>query len=182
MKLYPPPIVNNMINKEREDWLGQQTRPPLAMKVNDAGRLEIDYDVPLPAPDFSGFHIDPMIRLVMLQELMNILAFNGFKSIEQIDGSLKISKEYWSMEIPDILEQMPFADWLPHKIGRAYKHEYGNNLYSSQQAEIAAYNSKVHGSDHLYEYEKGWTMDTPAQHAEKQRQLVEDAISEADKD
>lgn len=136
MKLYPPPLANKMVSKKREDWLMQQTRAPIAMKVNDAGKLEIDYDAPFPAIDYSDFYIDPSLKEEMLIELRNILSFNGFKSVEQIDGSLKVSKDYWSMEIPDILEQMPFADWLPHKIGKAYKHEQGSNLYSSHQAEI----------------------------------------------
>lgn len=129
MKLIPIPLVNQQVTKDLMDW---HTRQPHIITI-DKDKVDQEFldklsmittttsnDVVIePKP----FIIDELTKEFMLFELQKILEFNGFKSELLDNGSLQVAKEYWSMEIENILEQMPFADWLPHQINKCYEHE-----------------------------------------------------------
>ena len=69
----------------------------------------------------------------MLRELTMILAYNGFSSELLSDDKLKVSKDRWSMEVENILQQMPFPDYLPCQIKKAYEH----HEYERRDAELS---------------------------------------------
>ena len=94
-----------------------------------------------PAKGAQDYPIEDNLRQLMLRELTMILAYNGFSSELLSDDKLKVSKDLWSMEIENILQQMPFPDYLPYQIKKAYEHheyksrdaEYSNANYPSRE-------------------------------------------------
>lgn len=129
MKMYPPALVNKQVTEDMLHWVMMQ---PNTVTMNTATN---EFNV-TPAKGAQDYPIEDNLRQLMLRELMAILAYNGFRSELLSDDKLKVSKEYWSIEIENILQQMPFADYLPHQIKKAYEHQYQNNLYSSQEVRI----------------------------------------------
>lgn len=162
MKLHPPPVVNQRVTADMLHWVMRQSN---TVTMNTATN---EFTI-TPGKGAQDYPINLSVRITMLRELIAILAYNGFNAYEQTTGTLMVKKRGWSFEVPGILDQMPFPEYLPHQINKAYEHyQYDVDL---------DYNRKVHGKDHLYPYEPGWTLDTPAQHAAKQ-QSADDAFSE----
>lgn len=191
MKMYPPAQVNKMMTDARNHWLMVQptksTIPiPDGVKVpKDISGEELTgmigewqkadelLKITTTSPSIQDYPIDDNLRELMVREFMAILAYNGYSSA--ISGNkLTISKERWSMEIENILQQMPFADYLPHQINRAYEHykqKLNESLLECRREDEKEYDRLVHGNDHLYPYEAGWTMASKEVHAEQQREL-----------
>ncbi len=179
MKLIPIPLINQQVTKDLMDW---HTRQPHIITIDkdkvDQEFLDKISMVTTVSNDViiepSEFIIDERTKEFMLFELQKILEFNGFKSELLNNGSLQVSKERWSMEIENILQQMPFADYLPHQINRAYEHykqKLNESLLECRREDEKEYDRLVHGNDHLYPYEAGWTMASKEVHAEQQREL-----------
>lgn len=129
MKMYPPALINKQVTEDMLHWMMMQ---PNTVTMNTATN---EFNV-TPAKGAQDYPIEDNLRQLMLRELMAILAYNGFSSELLSDDKLKVSKEYWSIEIENILQQMPFPDYLPDQIEEACKHQYQNNLYSSQEVRI----------------------------------------------
>lgn len=113
MKLYPPPVMNKQVTADMLQWVVQQPNTVMFNTVTSEFTIT-------PAPSAKDFPIAPILRHVMARELMAILAFNGFES-ELSKDQLKVSKGLWSMEFESILQLMPFPDYLPHQINKAYE-------------------------------------------------------------
>lgn len=162
MKLIPPARVNARVTEDMLRWVMRQSN---TVTMNTATN---EFTI-TPAKDAKDYPIDLMLRAVMVRELTDVLSYNGFVAYQRTDHSLMVKKRGWSFVVKDILDLMPFPDYLPVNIAKAYE---------QYQYEIdQEYNAKVHGKDHLYPYEPGWTLGTPAQHAVKQ-QSADDAFSE----
>lgn len=129
MKMHPPALINKQVTEAMLHWLMMQ---PNTVTMNVTTN---EFNV-TPAKGAQDYPIEDNLRELMLRELTMILAYNGFSSELLSDDKLKVSKDLWSMEIENILQQMPFPDHLPDQIEKAYKHQYQNNLYSSQEVRI----------------------------------------------
>ena len=134
MKMYPPALVNKQVTEDMLHWMMMQ---PNTVTMNTTTN---EFNI-TPAKGAQDYPIDDNLRQLMLRELMAILDYNGFSSELLSDDKLKVSKDRWSMEIDYILEQMPFADYLPYQIKKAYEHheyesrdaEYSNANYPSRE-------------------------------------------------
>lgn len=134
MDLYPPALINKQVTEAMLHWIMMQ---PNTVTMNITTN---EFNV-TPAKGAQDYPIEDNLRQLMLRELMAILAYNGFISELLSDDKLRVSKDRWSMEIDYILEQMPFADYLPHQIKKAYEHheyesrdtEYSNANYPSRE-------------------------------------------------
>lgn len=162
MKLLPPPVVNKRVTADMLHWIMRQSNTVTMNTTTNEFTIT-------PGKGAQDYPIDLMLRVIMVQELVAILSYNNFTAYEQTNHSLMIKKGGWSFVIKDILDLMPFPDYLPANIAKAYE---------QYQYEIdQEYNARVHGKDHLYPYEPGWTLDSPVQHAAKQ-QSADDVFSE----
>lgn len=150
MKMYPPAQVNKMIDDARNHWLMSQpttsTIPipdgvevPKGLSSTEwmnliSGWRKADESIKVTttSPSIQDYPIDNNLRELMVRELMAILAYNGFSSELLSNDKLKVSKDRWSMEIENILQQMPFPDYLPYQIEKSYKH----HEYESRDAEL----------------------------------------------
>ena len=113
MKPYPPPAVNKQFTADMLHWVMQQ---PNTITMNTATN---EFTI-TPGKGAQDYPIDDRTKEFMLFELQKILEFNGFES-ELSDDQLKVSKGLWSMEVESILQLMPFPDYLPHQINKAYE-------------------------------------------------------------
>lgn len=134
MKMYPPALINKQVNEDMLHWVMMQ---PNTVTMNVTTN---EFNV-APAKGAQDYPIEDNLRELMLRELTMILAYNGFSSELLSDDKLKVSKDRWSMEIENILQQMPFPDYLPYQIEKAYQHheyesreaEYSNANYPSRE-------------------------------------------------
>ena len=134
MKMYPPALINKQVNEDMLHWMMMQ---PNTVTMNTTTN---EFNI-TPAKGAQDYPIDDNLRELMLRELMAILAYNSFSSELLSGDKLRVSKDLWSMEIDYILEQMPFADYLPYQIKKAYEHheyesrnaEYSNANYPSRE-------------------------------------------------
>ncbi len=134
MKMYPPALINNQVTEAMLHWIMMQ---PNTVTMNTTTN---EFNV-TPAKGAQDYPIEDNLRQLMLRELTMILAYNGFSSELLSGDKLKVSKDRWSMEIENILQQMPFPDYLPHQIEKAYKHheyescdaERGDSSYPSRE-------------------------------------------------
>lgn len=134
MDLHPPAMINKQVTEGMFHWIMMQSN---TVTMNTA----TNEFIVTPAKGAQDYPIEDNLRHLMLRELIAILAYNGFNSELLSDDKLKVSKEYWSMEIENILQQMPFPDYLPHQIKKAYEHheyesrnaEHGNASYPSRE-------------------------------------------------
>ena len=134
MKMYPPALINKQVTEDMLHWMMMQ---PNTVTMNTTTN---EFNV-TPAKGAQDYPIEDNLRQLMLRELMAILDYNGFSSELLSDDKLRVSKDRWSMEIDYILEQMPFADYLPYQIKKAYEHheyesrdaEYSNANYPSRE-------------------------------------------------
>lgn len=149
MIMQPPAQVNKMMTDARNHWLmSQPTTTTIAIPdgvevpkdlstaelisvIREWGGSDKPLKITSTPPGIQDYPIEDNVRRVMLQELVYILDYNGFESELLGDDSLKVSRDRWSMEIENILEQMPFSDWLPYQIESHYKH----SLYESQNTD-----------------------------------------------
>ncbi|PKH81144.1 hypothetical protein [Psychrobacter sp. 4Bb] len=115
MKMHPPALINKQITEAMLHWVMMQPNT-VAMNVTTK-----EFNI-TPAKGAQDYPIEGNLRELMLRELTMILAYNGFSSELLSDDKLKVSKGRWSMEIENILQQMPFPDHLPHQIEKAYQH------------------------------------------------------------
>lgn len=129
MKMYPPALINKQVNEDMLHWMRMQ--PNTVIMNTTTNEFNIT-----PAKGAQDYPIEDNLRELMLRELTMILAYNGFSSELLSDDKLKVSKDRWSMEVENILEQMPFADYLPHQIKKAYEH----HEYESRDAEYSSAN------------------------------------------
>lgn len=132
MNMHPPALINKQVTEDMLHWIMMQPNTVTMNKITNEFNIK-------PAKGAQDYPIDDNLRELMLRELMAILAYNSFSSELLSDDKLKVSKGRWSMEIENILQQMPFPDYLPHQIEKAYKYQYQNNLYSSQKIKIPRY-------------------------------------------
>lgn len=165
MKLHPPPVVNQRVTADMLHWVMRQSN---TVTMNTATN---EFTI-TPGKGAQDYPIDDRTKEFMLFELQKILEFNGFVS-ELSEDQLKVSKGLWSMEVPGILDQMPFPDCLPHQINKAYenwKYEQDNlNRVMSYELSKPQYN--------LY------TDPYPSrEHLEEVRRIVEDSIDDTNKD
>lgn len=166
MKLHPPPVVNKQVTADMLHWVMLQ---PNTITMN---RTTNEFTI-TPAPSAKDFPIDLMLRAVMVRELIDILSFNHFTAYQQVNHSLIVKKRGWEFVIENILDLMPFPDYLPHQINKAYecwKYEQDNlNRVMSYELSKPQYN--------LY------TGPYPSrEHLEEVRRIVEDSINDNDKD
>lgn len=134
MDLYPPALINKKVTEDMLHWIMMQPNTVTMNVTTD------EFNV-TPAKGAQDYPIEDNLRQLMLRELMAILDYNGFSSELLSDDKLRVSKDRWSMEIDYILEQMPFADYLPYQIKKAYEHheyesrdaEYSNANYPSRE-------------------------------------------------
>lgn len=134
MKIYPPALTNKQVTEDMLHWMMMQ---PNTVTMNTTTN---EFNI-TPAKGAQDYPIDDNLRELMLRELMAILAYNSFGSELLSGDKLRVSKDLWSMEIDYILEQMPFADYLPYQIKKAYEHheyesrnaEYSNANYPSRE-------------------------------------------------
>ncbi|MGO2504828.1 MAG: hypothetical protein ACTH7L_01795 [Psychrobacter alimentarius] len=134
MNMHPPALINKQVTEDMLHWIMMQ---PNTVTMNVTTN---EFNV-TPAKGAQDYPIEDNLRQLMLRELTMILAYNGFSSELLSDDKLKVSKDRWSMEIENILQQMPFPDYLPHQIEKAYQHheyesrdaEYGNASYPSRE-------------------------------------------------
>ena len=126
MKMHPPALINKQVTEAMLHWVVMQPNT-VAMNVTTK-----EFNI-TPAKGAQDYPIEDNLRELMLRELTMILAYNGFSSELLSDDKLKVSKDRWSMEIDYILEQMPFADYLPYQIKKAYEH----HEYESRDAECS---------------------------------------------
>lgn len=115
MDLHPPALINKQVTEAMLHWIMMQPNT-VAMNVTTK-----EFNI-TPAKGAQDYPIEDNLRELMLRELTMILAYNGFSSEILSDDKLKVSKDRWSMEIENILQQMPFPDYLPNQIEKAYKH------------------------------------------------------------
>lgn len=134
MKMYPPALINKQVTEAMLHWIMMQ---PNTVTMNVTTN---EFNV-TPAKGAQDYPINDSLRQIILRELIAILTYNGFSSELLSDDKLRVSKDRWSMEVDYILEQMPFADYLPYQIKKAYEHheyescdaEYGNSNYPSRE-------------------------------------------------
>lgn len=134
MDLHPPALINKQVTEDMLHWMMMQ---PNTVTMNTTTN---EFNI-TPAKGAQDYPIDDNLRELMLHELMAILAYNSFSSELLSGDKLKVTKDRWSMEIENILDQMPFADYLPHQIKKAYEHyeyesrdaEYSNANYPSRE-------------------------------------------------
>lgn len=134
MDLHPPALTNKQVTEDMLHWIMMQ---PNTVTINT---ITNEFNV-APAKGAQDYPIEDNLRELMLRELTMILAYNGFSSELLSDDKLKVSKDRWSMEIENIRQQMPFPDYLPHQIEKAYGHheyesreaEHGNANYPSRE-------------------------------------------------
>lgn len=134
MKMHPPALINKQVTEAMLHWIMMQ---PNTVTMNTTTN---EFNV-TPAKGARDYPIEDNLRELMLRELTMILAYNGFSSELLSDDNLKVSKDRWSMEIENILQQMPFPDYLPHQIKKAYEHheyerrdaEYSDANYPSRE-------------------------------------------------
>lgn len=134
MDLHPPALINKQVTEDMLHWIMMQPNT-VTMDVTTN-----EFNV-MPAKGAQDYPIEDNLRQLMLRELTMILAYNGFSSELLSDDKLKVSKDLWSMEIENILQQMPFPDHLPHQIEKAYEHhehesreaEHGKASYPSRE-------------------------------------------------
>lgn len=134
MDLHPPALINKQVTEDMLHWMMMQ---PNTVTMNTTTN---EFNI-TPAKGAQNYPIDDNLRELMLRELMAILAYNSFSSELLSGDKLKVTKDRWSMEIDYILEQMPFADYLPYQIKKAYEHheyesrnaEYSNANYPSRE-------------------------------------------------
>ena len=165
--MYPPALINKKVTEDMLHWMMMQ---PNTVTMNTTTN---EFNIK-PAKGAQDYPIEDNLRQLMLRELMAILDYNGFSSELLSDDKLRVSKDRWSMEIDYILEQMPFADYLPYQINEAYEHynqELNESLLQRRREDEKEYDRLVHGNDHFYPYEAGWTMASKEVHAEQQREL-----------
>lgn len=124
MNMHPPALINKQVTEDMLHWIMMQ---PNTVTMNVTTN---EFNV-TPAKGAQDYPIEDNLRQLMLRELTMILAYNGFSSELLSDDKLKVSKDQWSMEIENILQQMPFPDYLPHQIEKAYQH----HEYESRDAE-----------------------------------------------
>lgn len=124
MNMHPPALINKQVTEDMLHWIMMQ---PNTVTMNVTTN---EFNV-TPAKGAQDYPIEDNLRQLMLRELTMILAYNGFSSELLSDDKLKVSKDRWSMEIENILQQMPFPDYLPHQIEKAYQH----HEYESRDAE-----------------------------------------------
>lgn len=113
MDLHPPALTNKQVTEDMLHWIMMQ---PNTVAFNT---VTSEFTV-TPAKGAQDFPITLTLRHVMVHELMAILAFNGFES-ELSEDQLKVSKGLWSMEVESMLQLMPFPDYLPRQINKAYE-------------------------------------------------------------
>lgn len=114
MKLHPPPVVNEQVTADMLRWVVLQ---PNTVTMN---RTTNEFTI-TPAPSAKDFPIDLMLRAVMVRELIDILSFNHFTAYQQVNHSLIVKKWGWEFVIENILDLMPFPDYLPWQINKAYE-------------------------------------------------------------
>lgn len=132
--MYPPALVNKQVTEDMLHWIMMQ---PNTVTMNTTTN---EFNI-TPAKGAQDYPIEDNLRQLMLRELMAILDYNGFSSELLSDDKLRVSKDRWGMDIDYILEQMPFADYLPYQIKKAYEHyeyesrdaEYSNANYPSRE-------------------------------------------------
>lgn len=118
--MHPPALINKQVTEDMLHWMMTQPNSVVVQKqrIGKTGLVNSGFFT-IENPDL--FPIDDRIKEFMLFELQNILESNGFKSELLNNGSLQVAKEGWSMEVENILQQMPFPDYLPHQINKAYE-------------------------------------------------------------
>ena len=166
MKLHPPPVVNQRVTADMLHWVMRQSN---TVTMNTATN---EFTI-TPGKGAQDYPINLSVRITMLRELIAILAYNGFNAYEQTTGTLMVKKRGWSFEVPGILDQMPFPDYLPHQINKAYecwKYERDNlDRAMSYELSTVPYN--------LY------TSPYPSrEQLEEVRRIVEDSIDDTNKD
>lgn len=150
MKMTPPAVINERITKDKFNWFMMQPNTIVIDKDKIDQELLDSLSIVVAMPPSntvinpSGFIIDDRTKDFILFELQNILRFNGFESELLDNGSLRVSKKYWNMDLERIHDQLPFSDCFLHQIESSYKHQYENNLYSSQQVKIPRYEYSSH--------------------------------------
>lgn len=126
MKMHPPALINKQVTEDMLHWMMTQPNRIVVQKqcIGKTGLVNSGFFT-IENPEL--FPIDDRTKEFMLFELQKILEFNGFKSELLNNGSLQVAKELWSIEVENILQQMPFPDYLPHQINKAYEHHSYEN-------------------------------------------------------
>lgn len=149
MKLQPPPVVNKQVTDDMLRWVMLQ---PNTVTMNTTTN---EFTI-TPGKGAKDFPIDLMLRAVMVRELIDILSFNHFTAYQQVNHSLMVKKRGWEFVIDNILDLMPFPDYLPHQINKAYecwKYEQDNldraMSYELSKPQYSLYKDPYPSREHL---------------------------------
>lgn len=159
MKLYPPPVINKQVTADMLHWVTCQPNTVMFNTVTSEFTIT-------PGKGAQDYVVDNKTRAIIIKELKDILIHNGFGCEYAYRNMLEISKGDWSMRL-NLIGQIPFPDYLPHQINKAYEHwryEQDNlNRVMSYEVSMPPYN--------LY------TDPYPSrEHLEKVKQMVIDSM------
>lgn len=111
----PVAVMNNMITSERLQWL-TTNMPLIVLTLNNDGSKTLES---IQCPDYPP--IPDVMQELMVRELAAILAYYGFTASLIESDTLKITKGRFETCIEDAPALMPFGDYLPEQIKRAYR-------------------------------------------------------------
>lgn len=170
MKLHPPAQVNARVAEDMLRWVMSQSFTVSIPKDKIPKDMAVSNDFILtPGKDAQEYPVDDRTKQFILYELQRILSFNQFQSELLDNGSLKISKDSWTLEIDNILGQLPFQESLLAQIENSYNHHMQD----------AAFNEMVFSGGVMMQVEYG--QPRPNRFIDI-RKIVEDSIDDTDKD
>lgn len=170
MKMHPPAQVNARVTEEMLRWIMSQ--PIIVTIPKDAipkGMFVSSEFHVTPGKDAKDYPIDDRTKEYILYELQRILSFHRFHSELLDNGSLKISKERWTLEVEGILNQLPFAESLLVMIENSYNHH----------TQDAAFNEMVLSGGVMMQVDYGQPRPS---HFTDMSEILKDSIDDTDKD
>lgn len=162
MNMHPPAQVNARVMEDMLRWVMLQSNTVTMNTITNEFTIA-------PGPSAKDYPIDDRTRQFMLYELQCILSFNQFQSELLDNGSLKISKDRWALEVDNILNQLPFADALLAQIENSYNYH----------VQDAAFNEMVFSGGVMMQVDYG--LPRPSRFIDM-REIVEDFINDTNKD
>lgn len=170
MKLHPPAQVNARVAEDMLRWVMSQSftvsipkdKIPKGMAVSSEFHIT-------PGKDAKEYPIDDRTKEYMLYELQRILSFHRFNSELLDNGSLKISKERWTLEVDNILGQLPFTESFLAQIESSYNYH----------VQDAAFNEMVLSGGVMMQVDYGQPRPS---HFTDMSETLKDFIDDTDKD
>ena len=121
----PVVVMNNVVRRDLEAWIARQPVMIMMPSPKEHGNQEFKTKNVI----VSDFPITDTMRAVMVRELMSLLSYYGFEAVLTDRDSLKVTRRGFTIELDNILAAMPFGDYLPEQVKRAYNaFNYENNI------------------------------------------------------